>query len=158
MVGASIPRARGGGGEIKSVQRAKRLAPVDAEHKTKASVRDLAKRELDLVLRSTPEPLRVTKLGDFVDRVYLPFAKQQKRPSTYSGYCQIWLEYLRYRCDGAWLREVRTHNVQSWLEEIAREHQISKTTLKHVKNFLSGVFRTRSATRLFRRFKPGEAS
>jgi len=27
------------------------------------------------------------------------------------------------------------------LEEIAREHQISKTTLKHVKNFLSGVFR-----------------
>jgi integrase len=31
--------------------------------------------------------------------------------------------------------------VQVWLEEIAREHRISKTTLKHVKNFLSGVFR-----------------
>ena len=31
--------------------------------------------------------------------------------------------------------------MQSWLEEIAREHEISKTTLKHVKNFLSGVFR-----------------
>jgi integrase len=40
-----------------------------------------------------------------------------------------------------WLREVKTHHVQSWLEEIAREHEISKTTLKHVKNFLSGVFR-----------------
>ena len=27
------------------------------------------------------------------------------------------------------------------LEEIGREHEISKTTLKHVKNFLSGIFR-----------------
>jgi integrase len=39
------------------------------------------------------------------------------------------------------LREVKTHHVQSWLEEIGHERAISKTTLKHVKNFLSGVFR-----------------
>ncbi len=39
------------------------------------------------------------------------------------------------------MREVRTHHVQSWLEEIGREYGISKTTLKHVKNFLSGAFR-----------------
>jgi hypothetical protein len=50
-------------------------------------------------------------------------------------------DYLKVRCQSAWLREVKTHHVQSWLEEIAREHEISKTTLKHVKNFLSGVFR-----------------
>ena len=31
--------------------------------------------------------------------------------------------------------------MQSWLDEIARAHAISNTTLKHVKNFLSGVFR-----------------
>jgi integrase len=31
--------------------------------------------------------------------------------------------------------------VQTWLEEVAREHAISKTTLKHVKNFRRGVFR-----------------
>ena len=39
------------------------------------------------------------------------------------------------------MREIKTHHVQSWLEEIARGHEISKTTLKHVKNLLSGVFR-----------------
>ena len=39
------------------------------------------------------------------------------------------------------MREVKTCHVQSWLEEIGRDHGISKTTLKHVKNFLSGVFR-----------------
>ena len=99
----------GVGGKIESVQRAKRLVSVDAEHKTKASVRELAKRELEPLNRNVAEPLSITKLSDFVDRV--------------------------------WLREVKTHHVQSWLEEIAREHEISKTTLKHVKNFLSGVFR-----------------
>jgi integrase len=131
----------GVGGKIKTVQRAKRLVPVDREHKTKASVRDLAKRELEPLNHNVAEPLSVTKLSDFVDRVYLPFAKQQKRPSTYRGYSQMWSDYLKGRCQGGWLREVKTHHVQSWLEEIGREHEISKTTLKHVKNFLSGVFR-----------------
>jgi integrase len=53
----------------------------------------------------------------------------------------MWSDYLEARCLSAWLREVKTHHVQSWLEEIPREHEISKTTLKHVKKFLSGVFR-----------------
>ncbi len=69
-------------GKIKTVQRAKRLVLVDAEHKTKASVRDRAKTELEPLNRNLVEPLNITKLGDFVDRVYLPFTKQQKRPST----------------------------------------------------------------------------
>jgi integrase len=131
----------GVGGKIETVQRAKRLAPVDAQHKTKASVRELANRELDPLNRNSAEPMGVTKLCDFVDRVYLPFVKQQKRPSTYRGYKQMWSIYLKTRCEPAWMREVKTHQVQSWLDEIGREHAISKTTLKHVKNFLSGVFR-----------------
>lgn len=53
----------------------------------------------------------------------------------------MWSDYLKARCQSAWLREVKTHHLQSWLEEIAKEHEISKTTVKHVKNFLSGVFR-----------------
>lgn len=128
-------------GKIKTVQRAKRLVPVDAEHKTKASVREIAKRELEPLNRNSAAPTYITKLGDFVDRVYLPFTKQQKRPSTYRGYCQVWAGYLKAHCQTEWRREVKTHHVQSWLEEVGREHEISKTTLKHVKNFLSGVFR-----------------
>lgn len=111
------------------------------EHKTKASVRDLAKQELEPLNRNLAEPLSVTKLSDFVDRVYLPFGKQQKRPSTYRGYAQMWSNYLKTRCQAEWLREIRTHHVQAWLEETGREHEISRTTLKHVKNFLSGIFR-----------------
>jgi len=131
----------GVGGKVKTIQRAKRLVLIDAEHKTKASVRDLAKRELAPLNRNVADPLGITKLGDFVDRVYLPFVKQQKRPSTHRGYSQMWSDYLKVRCQAEWLREVKTHQVQLWLETIAQDHKLSKTTLKHVKNFLSGIFR-----------------
>jgi integrase len=53
----------------------------------------------------------------------------------------MWSDYLEGRCRSEWLREVKTHHVKLWLEGISREHEISKTTLKHVKNLLSGIFR-----------------
>jgi integrase len=131
----------GVGGQLMTVQRAKRLVPVDARHKTKASVRRLAEQQLEPLNRNSILPLSITTVGDFVARVYLPFVKQQKRPSTYRGYSQMWTNYLNVRCESDWLREVKTLHVQKWLEEVAKEYGISKTTLKHVKNFLSGVFR-----------------
>jgi hypothetical protein len=94
------------------LERLRWFVHFDAEHKTKASVRDLAKRELEPLNRNVAEPLSITKLSDFVDRVYLPFAKQQKRPSTYRGYSQV-SDYLKTRCQSEWLREVKTHHVQS---------------------------------------------
>jgi integrase len=109
----------------------------------------LAAAALEPINRGSVDPLSVTTLQDFVDRVYLPYAEQQKRPSTYRGYRQIWEKYLKNLCRDAWLRNVRTHHVQAWLETIARvrrarherEYMLSKTTLAHIKNFLSGVFR-----------------
>src|SRR5215467_10570117 len=88
----------GVGGAVKVVHRAKRLAPVDSTHKTKASVRDLAVEQLEPLNRDAQKPLSVTKLGDFIERIYLPFANQQKRPSTSRGYSQMWSNYLRRRC------------------------------------------------------------
>ena|ERR1700741_340691 len=68
----------GVGGVVQTRLRAKRLARVDADHKTKASVRHLAAAALEPVNRGCVDPLTVTTLQDFVDRVYLPYAEQQK--------------------------------------------------------------------------------
>jgi len=139
----------GVGGVVKTRLRARRLARVDADHKTKASVRHLAAAALEPLGRASVDPLSVTTVRDFVDRVYLPYAERQKRPSTARGYRQIWEQYLEDRCKDAWLKNVKTLHVQAWLEEIARmprkqnkrEYTLSKTTLAHIKNFLSGAFR-----------------
>lgn len=53
----------------------------------------------------------------------------------------MWRQYLKPHCNGVWMRDVKTYQVQMWLEEIAQLNKISKTTLAHVKNFLSGIFR-----------------
>jgi integrase len=139
----------GVGGVIETRLRAKRLVRVDADHKTKASVRHLAAAAVESINRVPVDPLSITTLTDFLERVYLPYAKEQKRPSTYRGYRQIWDTYLADSCKDAWLRSVKTHHVQSWLEKIARmprkrnkrEYTLSKTTVAHIKNFISGVFR-----------------
>ncbi len=70
------------GGKLHVVQRAKRLAPVGADHKTKASVRHLAVVALEPVNNERLSAAAVTTLGDFVSRVYLPHASDQKRAST----------------------------------------------------------------------------
>ena len=154
----------GVGGVVKTICRARRLARVDAQHRTKASVRNLAEPVMEPLNRKCVPPLCVTTLGDFVDRVYLPFVKQQKRPSTYRGYEQIWNAYLKDRCGSEWMRDVRTFHLQAWLEEIAREPRkqrrlectLSKTTLAHIKNFLSGVFRHAAQQGYFHEANPAK--
>jgi integrase len=131
----------GTGGEVRVVQRAQRLVPVDAEYKTRASVRELAQDFLRRFNSTPVSPLQVTTLGDFCERVYLPFVREYKHPSTVRGYAQMWNGYLKKRCQSAWLRDVKTHDVQVWLEGIAKEHGLSKTTLKHIKHFFGGLFR-----------------
>jgi len=131
----------GVGGELKTVQRAKRLAPIDAQHKTRASVRELAEPLLEPLNKGYVSPITVTTLRDFCERFYFPFVKEHKRPSTLRGYNQMWNDYLKTRCESAWLREVRTCHVQELLEVIAKEDGLSKTTLRHIKHLLSGIFR-----------------
>ena len=71
-------------------------------------------------------------------------SKQQKRVSTHKGYRDIWQNHLQGRCFDWWMRETRTCDVQRLLEEIASngddQPQLSRTSLKHIKAVLSGIF------------------
>ena len=133
-------------GELKTVQRAKKLAAVDADHPTKASVRhdERLQAEIDEILKPVQKqsisPARVMKLGQFVDTVYLPYVDTNRKPSTAKGYKQMWNDYLKAHCEDAWLKEVEPCNVQDWLQTIAKQNRLSKTTLAHVKHLLGGVF------------------
>ena len=82
---------------------------------------------------------RIVTLGDFVERIYLPWVKQHKRPSTAKGYRDIWEDHLRIRAARVWLKDVRTYTVQGWLNEIGTA-DLSRNTLKHIKSVISGIF------------------
>jgi integrase len=82
---------------------------------------------------------RIVTIGDFVERVYLPWIEQHKRPSTTKGYRDIWEDHLRARCAQAWLKDTRTYHVQGWLNQIGMG-SLSRNTLKHIKSVVSAIF------------------
>jgi hypothetical protein len=133
------------GGTLKTVQKAMQLAPVGANHKTKRSVEPLVKDKLASVNQYRQNPESVVTMGDFVERIYLPFVAAQRRPSTYKGYRSVWNDHLQARCRRTLLMDVRTCEVQRWLEAVAAEDKtkdglsLRHASLSRIKSLLSGV-------------------
>lgn len=75
------------GDTIKTVQRSRRLAPVDALHKTRRSVEGLAETALEPI-NKVPAPYVAIRLGDFAEGAYFPHLETKRRPSTLRGYRQ----------------------------------------------------------------------
>lgn len=127
---------------ITTIQRSKRLAPIDAEHKTRESVEDLAGDVMEPINR-VPVSYVAVKLGDFVDSRYLPFVELKRKPSTYRGYKQMWERYLkpRSKCANLLMHNTETYMIQEVLDDIEHEEELSAQTMAHIKHFLSGIFR-----------------
>jgi integrase len=145
-------------GQLHSVNRAHKLCCVDSNHKTKASVRDMARDFLKPINDASDEQSPTSRLSEFVEKVYLPWVKDHKRPSTYKGYEDMWKGHLNARCGDWWLRDARTADIQRLLDQIAKEDGLSKTTLKHIKHLLSGIYRFAMQQGLFERANPVTAA
>jgi integrase len=128
------------GGPSVAKRKCKKLADYDRDHKSKQSVRRLADEFLKPFNDGTYTPTSSMTVRAFVEMSYLPFAKEQKSPSTFDGYRKMWKRYLEVRTDVP-LRDFRTVDCERLMNEIAKQYSVSTTTLKHVKNLLSGIFR-----------------
>ncbi len=122
-------------------QRAFRLG-AKREFMTKREVRKAADRKLlELRLVSTGTASRMT-LETFIRVWALPVWDGELRPSTAKGYRGVYRRYIEGRTEAKQpLWEYKTRDVQNLLRGIADDHNLSRETLKHVKAFLSGVFR-----------------
>ena len=82
---------------------------------------------------------RIT-LTAFVEGAYLPWAKEECRASTSKGHQEIWINYLRDHVGDLRLREFRTVDASRMLRAVAKERDLTKTTLQHIKSVLSTIF------------------
>jgi len=130
------------GDTIKTIQKSKRLAPIDEEQKTRQSVEGLAEAVMEPI-NKIPVSYAATKLGDFGDATYFPFVAARRKPSTYRGYRQMWERYLkpRLKCTNLLMHNTETYMIQALLDEIEQEEKLSAQTMAHVKHLLSGIFR-----------------
>jgi integrase len=104
-----------------------------------ADIKTEAERHMATVNSGTVPADRIVTIGDFVERVYLPWTAEHKRPSTAKGYRDIWEDHLKPISEQVWLKDTRAYHVQSWLNQIGAG-KLSRNTLKHVKSVISGIF------------------
>ena len=127
-------------GQLERKRLAKQLGSV--EEMTKKQARAEAKDFLAKINLPTLTPETAVTLVAFVESVYMPRAEQRMRPSTHRGYKVLWREIKPF-CEGLWTRDVRTRHVQTILDAMAKTDRfnINSLNLKHIKSFLSGIFR-----------------
>src|SRR3984893_9387254 len=104
-----------------------------------ADIKTETERHMATVNSGTVPADRIVTIGDFVERVYLPWIEEHKRPSTAKGYRDIWEDHLKPLAEHVWLKDTRTYHVQGWLNQIGAG-KLSRNTLKHVKSVISGIF------------------
>ncbi len=128
-------------GSIERVQVARSVAPVCDQYRSRTTVMPLVQELLEPVNSGRISPESTATLERFVEQNYLAYVTRQKRRSTLRGYRNMWKRYIKRRAGRLRLRDFRTSEGEGLLAEIARQHDLSRTTLRHIKGLLSGVFK-----------------
>jgi integrase len=111
-------------------------------YRTNASVKPFVAEVLKPVNNGTLDVRSTMPIIEFVERIYLPnMAERGNRASTRKGYCGIWKCYIKGRLGAMTLRAFRTVDGERMLSNIARQTKLGRHSLKHIKSFLSGIFK-----------------
>src|SRR5882672_3056707 len=161
--------ARNINGSIKKKKVSHILGPVTTRgKKPPADIIDAARRFMATLNSGQLPPDHVVTMADFAESVYLPWIERHQRPSTLKGYKQVWFQHLKQArdrrqktdCGKTWLKDVRTYDVQGWLNAIAKDiprprlnshtyhvdaisndgSRLSRNSLKRIQSVLSGLF------------------
>jgi integrase len=134
-------------GTLKTVQRAKILCAAKGVSKKRA--RQLGKQEVEKLEQSRPASSeKVVSLGQYFEKIYLPYAQSTLRHWTVKSYKVTWEKHFESRphITRKLLCDVRTSDVYAWLQEIVATDRTDKkgvlgsATVKRLKSLLSGVF------------------
>jgi integrase len=79
-------------------------------------------------------------VAEFAEGNWLPWARENCKPSTVAGYETLWKTYLVPYLRKISLRDFRTVDAANLFAEIYYQHKIGRTTLQHCKSRLSGIF------------------
>jgi integrase len=127
-------------GNIHPVQRCRPLGDaVGPEQLSHAQAKRLAEEMLRNLNHSRDASASMT-LNRYLEQVYFPAMQNGWEASTYSDNRNKWLRYVKPIADIT-LWEFKPLHGDRMLREIAAQHNLSSTTLRHIKNLLSGAFR-----------------
>ncbi len=128
-------------GRVVRKQVSGKLAEVCDRYRSKADVRPLLADKLRPLNEHRLSPESTLTLAQYAKDFFLPHIERECKPSTTAGYKGLWHIYLVGQRDvQTRLRDFRCVDATNLLADIHRKHGLGRTTLKHVKSFLSGMF------------------
>jgi integrase len=139
-------------GAVAWAMRSKKLAPINNEFKTKASVQHLAQEILAPLNTKTARPESTDTVEHFLEHTYLPYCKANLAASTHNGYKYLFND-LKPHIGNQHLRDFGTVEGERLLNDFAAAKRRPQTMLKNLKGFLSGAFRYAVRTGVLR-FNP----
>jgi integrase len=83
-------------------------------------------------------PQQDITIAGFWEQTYLPFIKENLKPSTVQGYQQVWNQHLKDHFITKTLREYKTPMGSVFLTGLAKK--FGKRTVQHIKFLASGIF------------------
>ena len=128
-------------GKPKQVPRARQLAPVCADFKTKKSVEPLRDELFGTLKLNGPDyNLQSTMTASqFAWGYYFPICVADLKPSVRQPYECNWKKHLEPLCGNIRLRDFRTMTGQQIINRVAGKG-IGRNTVRRLKSLLSGVF------------------
>ena len=127
---------------VKRVQVCDRLADYDDTHHNKSDVKGLVRDKLAPLNSGLLNPQSTMPVAEFVERIYLPeYVSKKLRPATLKQYRDVWENHLKGRMGKLTLRNFRTVHGETMLAQIAEQTGLGRSSLRHVKAFLSGAFK-----------------
>lgn len=126
--------------ETKRKMRFRDLAPVNDTYRTAKDVQPLLDEILAPINAGKVKPESTLSVADYGENHWLPWVRENCKPSTVAGYEHFWESYLKPRLEKVALRDFRTVDAANILAELHRSHGHGRTMLKHCKSILSGIF------------------
>jgi len=127
-------------GVVVRKQKCERLAAVCDLYRTGKDLQELKEKILGPINSGKLKPESTLSVAQFAEDYWLPWARENCKPSTVAGYQTLWGTYLAPYLQKISLRDFRTVDAANLFVEIHRQHKIGRTTLQHCKSRLSGIF------------------
>ena len=120
-------------------QRFEKLCDVDDRFRTKADVRPLLAEKLQASNEGRTDARSSLTLAAFVEDFYLPYGRENLKPSTIHGYTKLWRDALCSQVGAIRLRDFKTLHTANTLSVLAARGW-GRRSLQHAKSLLSGIF------------------
>jgi integrase len=121
-------------------QQCKNLAPICDKYRTEKDLQGLRDEILGPINSGKLRPESMLSVAEFAEGNWLPWARENCKPSTVAGYETLWNTYLAPYLTEISLRDFRTVDAANLFTQIHRNHKIGRTTLQHCKSRLSRIF------------------